>query len=187
MSIFRRRAEQASTTGDDAGHADDEPNEVAWDLTEWEPALRREIGGALTRAGIPHRWFGQELVVALDDEEAVESILDETEFPDQIPVERVGDGELVADQERASEAMSNLFLSADRLCRDPRDAVVALRLIEMADAIRHLPPPYGFTATWWEVVAMRAALLQRDVIDRLDDGRIRASATTLRDLLRPVV
>lgn len=49
---------------------------VAYDLDDWSGMAREAVTERLARAGIPHRWEGDRLVVAAVDEAPVENILD---------------------------------------------------------------------------------------------------------------
>lgn len=61
---------------DDEAVADSE-EQVAYELDEYDPTIRRLVGGTLTDRGIPHVWEGTTLVVRSDDEDAVDAIIDE--------------------------------------------------------------------------------------------------------------
>jgi hypothetical protein len=161
--------------------------ELLYELNEWADHERERLTGALRDAGIPFRWEGATtLVVADHDEERVEAVLDEVEFPDALAVEdRPPGGE---DVEARAELLSELFLAADRLKSNPLDSqgVAMLRdAVEEADAA---VPPYGFDRQVWSVLVERANELVELINDNdttVEDAEEHAQA--LRDLLRPYV
>jgi hypothetical protein len=143
------------------------------------------------------------LVVLEENEERVEAILDEIEFPDALPVDDgdegggAGDagGEEAADAGvdsvdglEAADVMSDLFVAADRLRRNARDADGVLTLVERADVAGRLRLPYGFSrAVWGDIVVQATAVKALLEGDEADDETICEHAQVLRDTLRQYV
>ena len=89
-----------------------------YELDAWSVDDRHKLGEALLEAGVPFVWDASDaLVVSADDEDAVEKILDAIEYPDAL--EAVTEDEVADDA--AQDALSELFLAADRLMHDPSD------------------------------------------------------------------
>ncbi len=166
---------------DDDGRGSVPDSDTAYDLAHWTEAVRAEAERRLDEAGIRHGWeYGSELVVREDDVDAVNDILDGLEHPEALAPEEDdgGDDALV---------LSELFLAADRLRRDPGDAdatarlAAALRSAEVADV------PYGVDPETW----MRARALGETLRARLISGdlpfTIQDTATELRAHLAPLV
>ena len=86
----------------------------------------------------------------------------------------------------AQAAMADVFVAADRLMHDPSDASVADDLSEAAATVDELPPPFGFEDRQWDRVSELASALIADISGG-DDEAVVASATVLRDYLRPLV
>ena len=190
--------------GDDPGVAVDELLE--YELDEWPEADRAELSARLGEGGIPFRWEDETLlVVSARDEQLVEAMLDELEFPDALPA--AGDDGESGEDEASFELMSDLFLAADRLknnTKDPDGIADLARVVEQADPDR---PPFGVEPALWS----KAVLDANDLADRLAGGGdadgdgfadevldpdgepvfvmddVRARAGALRDLLRPFV
>lgn len=63
-------------TPEGEGEGDGEGDGVAYDLDDWSELERQAITDRLREAGIPHGWEGTTLQVAVEDEAAVENVLD---------------------------------------------------------------------------------------------------------------
>jgi hypothetical protein len=191
----------------EAAAADDA--ELTYELDEWPEHDRHAVTAKLAEGGVPYRWEDEStLVVASRDEQLVEEILDEVEFPDALPrfddlaglegaegepaIE--GDGGEPADDDTEPvdadpEMMGNLFVAADRLIRNPLDPAGVESLNHILGEIDPDVPPYGVApALWHKVVdgaeAMGDALAEEGET-RLPE--VSHHATMVRDLLRPYV
>ncbi len=167
-------SEQAGLDGD----------QLVYELDEWTAADRQRLGEELTAAGVPFVWDSAEaLVVAADDEDAVETILDAIEYPDAL--EEAAD-ETGADDEAAQDALSELFLASDRLMHDPADEDGANGLIKAVEVTAAVGVPYGLAPATWKAVVEHAHEL-REGLAASDDEQVVERATALRSLLRPYV
>ena len=162
----------------DAGSADDE---IVYELGDWTADERTDLEGRLNGSGIAFRWEEDEdLVVAATDERAVEALLDELEFPDQL--EPVAEGDEI-DDDAVYSVMSDLFLTADRLKDDPEDPDRVTDFCNAADAASAAPAPFGIEAQVWTQV-QEVALSLRDAIDAdADPDVLSRDARSLRQLL----
>ncbi|MEM9042213.1 MAG: hypothetical protein AAGD33_20200 [Actinomycetota bacterium] len=122
---------------------EDDAEATEYGLDEWSDADRELLRDALVDSEVPHRWEDSTVVVAADAEEAVDEILDAIEA-----------GELVATDTASAHApegaLSDLFLAADRLAREPSDAKARRSLIELGDTLDASQPPYAFPPRPWE-------------------------------------
>lgn len=184
-------------TDDDRDH---EHDTVIYELHDWSPQERGALEMRLEAVGIEHRWeagaeplaeppppYGSHhrwevwpnLVVNEDDEEAVDRLLDEVEFPDAL--------EGVADEDASDEdvyaVMGDLYTAADKLKGDPADLAVAGEFFDAADAARAAGPPYGIEATVWTRVQSLAASVTENLEAEADDADVARLASELRDLL----
>jgi len=172
---------------------------VVYEIDGWTDEQRGALAEQLLAAGIAHRWDDDEnLVVLEDDEGAVDPLVD-----------MVDDGALEGDDDEdedeeggevdglaAQEAMSDLFVAADRLTHDPDDGTAVRTLTAAAERVEALPVPYGFTPSDWKIIVTRSAAL-REMVDQDADGEgdadpadedaVVEAATTLRTLLRSYV
>ncbi len=168
--------------------ADDAPS-TEFGLDEWSEADRTVLTEALIDSEVPHRWEGTTVVVAEDAEHAVDDLLDAIEA-----------GELLGDGGDASiappdDALSTMFLSADRLAKDPMDAGARRSLLELAPLIDAKSAPYGMAPRPWAgavgVVDAIVALVDADAVTGSqgdsDESEIIGAAQELRSLLRPYV
>lgn len=169
------------STGPQDDHDDDL---LVYELDDWNDEDRTKLSTLLARQGITHRWDGDELLVAEEDEERVDAVLDEVEFPDAL--DAVDDsGE---DDEDNYEVLSDLFLVVDRLANaNPVQVELAAEVIAAAGAVLALPQPFGIDDATWDQVRRRAAAVSHALQEESDDSVIVADAAVLRDLLRTLV
>ncbi len=171
---------------------------VVFDLDGWTPAMVDELRDALERDGIDNVFEGTEVVVHGTDEEQVDALIDLVEFPDQLPAgdeagpggsgygsgDGSGDG---SDEMAAPDVMSDLFVAADRLMRDPEDHHGVLSVVDAAGRAAGMAVPYGFAPALWQDVVERAAALREAIESDADDDTVIDAATSLRAMLRPLV
>lgn len=167
------------------GLAEGEPS-TEFQLDEWAEAERAVLTTALVEAEVPHRWEGSTVVVAEDAENSVDDLLDAIES-----------GELfVADEAGADDppdgVLTDIFLAADKLAKNPLDATARSTLIELAEVTDDKHPPYAFAPrTWQGVVAGVNKIVDRVVADASGTGDESSDvieyAQELRSLLRPYV
>ncbi len=166
---------------DDCPPLDDDREQVGYELYEWDPTELDELDDALHELGLPHEWVsdGYEVVVHEDDEAAVDALLPTIRFPDELPAED-DDGD-----DTDIEVLSALFVSADRMQKDPTGEAVN-SFLDAAERIGERPP-YGIEAAEWTKVV--------EVVDELIDlfhsagpkGEIQTLAIQLRQRIRPLV
>ncbi len=178
----------------DAAGLGDEDGIVAYELDDWSEEKRDELSAALEAAEIPFEWDEDtsDLVVNVEDEERVEAIIDAIEFPDQLPAEAEAAegaeaGEGGGDGMAAQEAMSELFVAADRLMHDPEDHEGVLAAVDAARWAESLPLPFGFSPPVWRDLVSQAKALREALEGEADDDDVIERALTLRNLLRQYV
>jgi hypothetical protein len=172
---------------------------VVYEIDGWSDEQRGTLAEQLLAAGIAHRWDDDENLVVLEEDEAAVDPL----------VDIVDDGALEGDDDEdddaegevdglaAQEAMSDLFVAADRLTHDPDDGNAVRTLTAACQRVEALPVPYGFTPADWRTIVERSAAL-REMVEREEDAEtdeaeesaeddVVEAATTLRTLLRSYV
>lgn len=158
---------------------------LAYEVNSWTDEQRGGLADTLGAEGIPYEWdeIG-DLLVLESDEERVEQLLDGIEFPDELDADLGGDDDGLA----AQNALSELFVSSDRLMHDARDHEGVLSLVDAARMAGGLSLPFGFEREVWDDIVAKAvalsALFESDVDD---DDEIIEQATALRGLLRAYV
>lgn len=168
---------------------------LAYDVDDWSDEQQTLLMHALDEVAIAYEFdVDGALVVLEENEERVEAILDRIEFPDALPVddddEDTGedDGADTVDGVEAADVMSDLFVAADRLRRNARDAEGVLTLVDRADIAGRLRLPYGFSrAAWGDIVVQATAVKDLLEGDDADDETICEHAQVLRDTLRQYV
>ncbi len=154
---------------------------VEYDLDEWPDDDRRRLSYALRDGNIGHRWDGDTLIVAPDDEATVDEMLDAVERGDVVGTLHVTD-----DDDTDEGGLTPFFLAGDRLSREPTDPVGVQRLLEALDLADPDRPPYGVERQLWA----RACHLAELLADDLGEGEVpdveaaTIHAGELRDLLR---
>lgn len=160
-------------------------DKLAYEVNGWTDEQRGGLAQALGAQGIPYQWDEVgDLLVLEADEDRVEEILDGIEFPDELDVGTGDDDDGLA----AQNALSELFVSSDRLMHDARDHEGVLSLVDAARMAAGLALPFGFEREVWDDIVGRAAaisLLFESDVD--DDDEIIEQATALRRLLRSYV
>lgn len=186
---------------------DPDADQVVYEVSDWPAAQIEELRDALLVEGIAHQWDENgDLVVLEADDERIESMLDAIEYPDALPANAgadefradgdedastAGDGDGSAEADdglAAQEAMSELFLAADRLMHDAQDHEGVLSLVDAARLAETLPLPFGFSPpVWADIVHQANALRHALEADVEDDELVMDQARELRTLLRQFV
>jgi hypothetical protein len=182
--VIRQEDEQrVEAIMDDIDLDDEEGEQVVYELSDWAPELRATLVERLELARVAYAWDDNgDLVVDENDEDVVEQLLDELEFPDSLDADEDAPPETAA-----QDVMSDLFVAADRLKKDPADHEGVLGAFDGAQAAAALPTPYGFTDDDWQAIVTRAGLLRDALEGDVDDEQIVELANGLRTLLRTYV
>ena len=188
-----------------AGGDEDDHDSLVYELADWEPEMRGRLdlllktrgiayqwervgelyeGDEFTTAGDPEEWeVCTNLVVADADEELIDSILDEVEFPMALE----GTDDEGGDDEASYERMANLFNASDKLMHDPGDVGIAGEFIDAADAVKEGPAPFGVDGDLWAEIRRQAGALSAQLDAESDDETVETLARDLRGLLQPLV
>jgi hypothetical protein len=173
--------------------AENDEDQIAYDLAEWPPEDRAIASADLVELGIPYRWEDNiVLVVPAGAEEQVDAILDEIDenalASDEAALVDLETGE--DGGEEAATAMSDMFLAADGLSNDTYDEEKVVEFIEAASAVGQCLPPYGMEPLVWNRIQSEAAAIVTTLEkgeDGDDDEAVTSAARALRDLLRNYV
>ena len=190
----------ADADGDEGDH-----DSLVYELADWEPEMRGRLDMLLKSRGIAYRWervgelyegdefttagdpqeweVATNLVVAEADEETIDAILDEVEFPMALE----GTDDEGGDDEASYERMANLFNASDKLMHDPTDVSIAGEFIDAADAVKGGLPPFGVDGDLWSEVQRQAGALSAQLDAESDDETVSTLARDLRNLLQPLV
>ncbi len=157
---------------------------VEYGLDEWSDADRSTLTDALIEAEIPYRWTSTTIGVAADAEEDVDALLDAIEAGELGPADDGGANE------PPEGVLSDIFLVADKLAKDPFDAKARRSLIDLDGLIDEKHPPYALPPrVWSQAVAAVAAIVDRihadaaggkvDDHDVGDDGHLEESSDVI--------
>lgn len=166
--------------------ADEDADEIVFDLASLSSEERRHLTMRLTGAGISHIWeVATDLVVSVEDAPLIERYVEEVRNPDGF-----GDDELAdfdedsdVDDEAVYAAMSNLYVAADKLMQKPGDDANAGNFYLAADDVEGLPAPFGFDPRVWQQVLSLAESITTQLDAESDTEVIGNDARTLRQLL----
>jgi len=174
--------------------AENDNEQVAYDLIEWPPEDRVIATDDLVELEIPYRWEeGVVLVVPASAEAQVDALLDEI---DANAAGEEGEAALLEVEagedggEEAATAMGDLFVAADGLTHGTYDEAEVVDFIEAAAAVGQCRPPFGVEGHVWKRVQSESAAIVEELEkgDEGDDDEIVTNgARALRDLLRHYV
>jgi hypothetical protein len=170
----------AATPAADAEPAGDGSSgeRTVYELAEWLPDQRAQLGFLMEQAGITYEWEGDELLVPSAREAEVEELFDR--------VPGGGDDEDDESDERRYQAVAELFAAASRLAADPTDEArrdATLRWIEASEGA----PLLGMDEVDWFRIRSRARVLATAIEEGHDPNEVFEHANHLHDLLRAVV
>jgi hypothetical protein len=149
---------------------------TVYELPEWLPDQRAQLGFLLDEAGIAYEWDSDELLVDSDREAEVEQLFDLVG----------GSGDDDDADEHRYEAVAELFAAAGRLAADPTDDTrrdATLRWIEESEG----PPLLGMDEVDWFRIRSRARVLAAAIEGDRDPSDIYEQANQLHEMLRAVV
>jgi hypothetical protein len=165
-------------------HAD---TEVGYRLTDWDDGDRGLLIEALIENEILHRFEADELVVAGDDEDAVDALVAQIGGGSGDSDEDLDDDLGEAD-EATVEALEALLHAARRLRTDPTDMAADSELAESGADIFAIDNVYGVDSeTWASIGRVTRRLLAALGADVALEDEISAQAAVLCRLVEPIV
>jgi hypothetical protein len=164
----------------------DADTEVGYRLTDWDDGDRGLLIEALIEGRVLHRFEADELVVAADDEEAVDAL-----------VAQIGGGSRDSDEdledlgeadEATVEALEALLHAARRLRIDPTDMAADGELAESGAEIFAIDHVFGVdNETWASIGRVTRRLLAALGADVALEDEISGQAAVLCQLVEPIV
>ena len=130
----------------------DDDDITEYELDEWADNERARLSELLVASGIPFKWEGALLVTLTDFEDTVDELLDAVEAGDVTIVDSSGSGRgtvSVADSDVSGETLTQMFLAAERLQRDPLDADGLALLVRVLDDVEDGGTPFGVPVPAW--------------------------------------
>jgi hypothetical protein len=164
---------------DEPADASDESAQTVYELPEWLPEQRAQLGVLLEDAGIEYEWEHDDLVVPSDREEDVEALFAQVGGPPGMEDDDDGG-------EARYHAIEELFAASGRLAGDPGDEERAAAVISWVDEVDG-PPPLGMDEVHWLRIMNRAHGLSQAIEEGVTTDVIRDEANALHSLLRSVV
>jgi hypothetical protein len=153
------------------GESDDE---VGYNLDEWDDAARGELIAVLIERGYKHRFEGDELVVAAEDEDDVDRLIARLGTEGQGDIDDTGPGEV----------LTKLNDAARRLEVDPTDMIADGDLAEAAAGVFAIDVVWGVDEeTWAAIGRVTRRLLGALGADEALEEEIAESAVLLSRML----
>lgn len=156
--------------------AAEEGDTVGYEVSDWSSDALDRLEERLTASEVPYGWDADgDLVVATAHEKVVDGIFDALAGGS-------ADGD---DGPDALETLSDLFLAADKLVRNPDDGAAARSLAATSAVVEDMVLPFGFAPGTWSSILEQAGELSR----RIDAGDteeepVTEAAVRLRETLR---
>jgi hypothetical protein len=166
--------------GDSVDVAGDQADgeETVYELPDWLPEQRAQLGVFLDEASIAYEWEGNDLVVPAAREAEVEGLFARVGGPRD-------EDEDDDDGEARYRALEELFAAADRLAGDPADEQLAGETVGWIEEAAG-PPPIGLDEVQWFRIMTQARALSESIRAEREHA-IAEDAAALRDMLRAVV
>ena len=153
---------------------------TVYELADWLPDQRAELGVMLEQAGIAYDWDGDELLVPSAREDETEALFDQVAGGG-------GDGDADGDDdEQRYQSVAELFAATGRLTGDPTDESrqdLVLHWIEESEG----PPLFGMDEIEWFRIRSKARALAGAIEGEPDPNEIYEQANQLHDMLRKLV
>ncbi len=158
--------------------AGDDEGQTVYELPDWLPEQRAQLGILLEQSGIDYEWELDDLVVPSDREGDVEALFAQVGGP-------LGEGDEDGGEARY-HAIEELFAATGRLAGDPGDEERAAAVLSWVEEVEG-PPPLGMDEVHWLRIMNRAHGLSQAIEQGLTTDLIRDEAAALHSLLRTVV
>lgn len=159
----------------------DDAETVVFATAGWSVAMQTALVTALAEDDIAYEWDEQgDLRVLAQDDEAVALLLDEIAEEDH---DLVSSDDGVALQSLLGE----VFGSASKLVKRPRDAASLVRIAEAAELMGSLAIPFGFERAQWAALVQTVGQLAEVIDSDAPDDAVSQSALATRNAVRPFV
>lgn len=152
---------------------------TVYELPEWLPEQRAQLGVLMGEAGIVFTWEGDELLVPSDREEQVEALFD------QVAGTPSGEDDGFGDEARY-QAVAELFAATGRLASDPTDEDRGQAVLDWFEQVDG-PPLLGMDEVDWLRIMKAARTLVSIIEEQAGVERIAEEAHSVHELLRRVV
>jgi hypothetical protein len=169
---------------------DPDKEHLGVDLSGWSEDLVGALSERMGLLGIAHEFDMEgDLVLHAEDEAAFDELVEQLSAELELAED---DADLVElDGVELQGLLTEVFVAADRLRKDPRDPEGVLGMVDHADRLAGVRSPFGIDgATWRDLraeVGALDALLRTDEPSDDDDDEIRTRAGALRDRLHRLI
>lgn len=177
------QAEQA-----DGPILDPDVEKIGYAMEDWTAQAQSALVDALGLAGVAHEFDAEgELIVAEEDEEKVDEIIDQV-------VERVamddelGEASQVIEGLALNDLLGDVRVLANKLVKNGGDAKSTLAMVKKADLLSDVRTPFGFDSRRWAKIRLRCSHMVGVLSDEdREEDDVHDAATALADELAEVV
>ena len=177
------QAEQA-----DGPILDPEVEKISYAMDEWTAEAQSALVNALGLAGIPHEFSAEgELVIAEDDEEVVDEIIEGV--TERIAIDdELGEASLVIEGLKLNDLLGEVRMLANKLAKNAGDAKATIAIVKKAGTLADVKTPFGFDSRRWSQIRLAAMQMVETLADEdRDEKTVTEAASTLRGALQNVV
>jgi hypothetical protein len=179
-------AEQAETA--DGPILDPEVEKIGYGMDEWSAEAQSALVAALGLAGVAHEFDAEgELIVAEEDEERVDEIIDQV--AERVAMDdELGEASQVIEGLALNDLLGDVRVLANKLVKNGGDAKATLALVKKADVLSDVRTPFGFDSRTWSKIRLRASHMVGVLSDEdRDEDAVHEAASTLAAELSEVV
>lgn len=167
---------------------DPEVGKIVYGMEHWTAEAQSALVDALGLAGVAHEFDESgDLVVAADDEERVDEIVDQV-------LERVamddelGEASQVIEGLALNDLLGDVRVLANKLVKNGGDAKATLALVKKADLLSDVRTPFGFDSRRWSKIRLRCTHMVGVLSDEdREEDDVHEAASALSSELSEVV
>lgn len=142
--------------GTDEPRLDPDIDKIGYGMDDWTAEAQSALVDALGLAGVLYEFDAEgELVVAEDDEEQVDEIIESV--ANRLAIEdELGEATTVLEGLALSDLMGEVQQLSNKLRRNAGDARATLAIVDKAGVLSDVATPFGFDSSSWGEVRMAA-------------------------------
>lgn len=177
------QAEQA-----DGPILDPEVDKIGYSMEEWTAEAQSALVDSLGLAGIAHEFDAEgELVVAEDDEERVDEIIDQV--TERLAIDdELGEASLTIEGLQLNDLLGDVRVLANKLVKNGGDAKATLAIVKKAELLGDVKTPFGFDSRRWSAIRLSATQMVGVLSDEdRSEDEVHEAAAALSDQLSEAV
>ncbi len=177
------QAEQA-----DGPILDPDVEKIGYGMDDWTAEAQSALVNALGLAGIAHEFSAEgELVIAEDDEEQVDEIIEGV--TERIAIDdELGEASLVIEGIKLNDLLGEVRVLATKLMKNAGDAKSTIAMVDKASTLSDVKTPFGFDSRRWSQIRLASTRMVETLADEdRDEETVNETAEMLAGVLQNVV